>query len=45
LLETGGEQREAVRLYERCGYMRRPAFGGYPDNGLSWFYEKQLCAV
>jgi putative acetyltransferase len=45
LLETGGEQREAVRLYERCGYVRRGAFGGYPDNGLSWFYEKQLCAA
>jgi putative acetyltransferase len=45
LLETGGEQREAVRLYERCGYVRRPAFAGYPDNGLSWFYEKQLRAA
>jgi putative acetyltransferase len=45
LLETGGEQREAVRLYERCGYVRRPAFGGYPDNGLSWFYEKHLRAA
>lgn len=42
LLETGALQREAVRLYERCGYRRRPAFGGYPDNGLSLFYEKAL---
>lgn len=42
LLETGEEQRAAVRLYERCGYVRRGAFGGYPDNGLSVFYEKQL---
>lgn len=42
LLETGGEQHQAVRLYEQSGYTRRPAFGGYPDNGLSWFYGKAL---
>jgi putative acetyltransferase len=42
LLETGRDQVEAVRLYERCGYLRRPAFGGYPDNGLSAFYGKRL---
>jgi len=42
LLETGREQAEAVRLYERCGYTERPAFGGYPDNGLSFFYGKTL---
>ena len=42
LLETGGDQREAVRLYERCGYTRRGPFGGYPDNGLSLFFEKRL---
>lgn len=42
LLETGEEQHAAVRLYERCGYRRRGAFGGYPDNGLSVFYEKVL---
>jgi putative acetyltransferase len=42
LLETGEDQVEAVRLYERCGYRRRGAFGGYPDNGLSLFYEKSL---
>jgi putative acetyltransferase len=42
LLETGEEQAAAVRLYERCGYVRRPAFGGYPDNGLSAFYGKRL---
>lgn len=41
-LETGGEQHAAVRLYERCGYRRCAAFGGYPDNGLSLFYEKRL---
>lgn len=42
LLETGRDQHEAVRLYERCGYGRRAEFGGYPDNGLSVFYEKRL---
>lgn len=42
LLETGGLQKSAVRLYERCGYRRRGPFGDYPDNGLSWFFEKRL---
>ena len=42
LLETGAAQLDAVRLYERSGYRRRAAFGGYPDNGLSVFYEKSL---
>jgi putative acetyltransferase len=42
LLETGELQSEAVRLYQRCGYRRRTAFGGYPDNGLSLFFEKAL---
>jgi putative acetyltransferase len=42
LLETGQDQVEAVRLYERSGYRRRGAFGGYPDNGLSVFMEKAL---
>jgi putative acetyltransferase len=42
LLETGAAQVEAVRLYERAGYTRRAAFGGYPDNGLSLFFEKRL---
>lgn len=42
LLETGRDQAAAVRLYERAGYARRAAFGGYPDNGLSTFYGKRL---
>lgn len=42
LLETGAEQHAAVRLYESCGYLRRGSFGGYPDNGLSLFYERRL---
>lgn len=41
-LETGREQTEAVKLYERCGYTECAAFGGYPDNGLSVFYAKAL---
>jgi len=43
-LETGRDQAEAIRLYERCGYPRRAPFGGYPDNGLSVFYQKRLSA-
>ncbi len=42
LLETGHHQHPAIRLYERCGYRRRAPFGGYPDNGMSLFYEKRL---
>lgn len=41
-LETGHTQFEAIRLYEGAGYTARAAFGGYPDNGLSLFYEKAL---
>jgi putative acetyltransferase len=44
LLETGRDQLVALRVYERCGYVRRGPFGGYPDNGLSLFYEKRLAA-
>ena len=42
LLETGPEQQEAVRLYERCGYLPRGVFGQYPDNDLSVYYSKAL---
>ena len=42
LLETGSDQHAAVALYERCGFVQRAAFGGYPDNGLSLFYAKAL---
>lgn len=44
LLETGRDQLAALRVYERGGYLRRGPFGGYPDNGLSLFYEKRLAA-
>ena len=42
LLETGPSQTDAVRLYERCGYMPRGVFGLYPDNGLSVYFAKSL---
>jgi putative acetyltransferase len=42
MLETGRDQTEALRLYQRAGYMPRGPFGGYPDNGLSVFLAKAL---
>lgn len=42
LLETGRDQLEAVRLYERAGYRACGAFGGYPDNGLSLFLGRRV---
>ena len=41
-LETGVRQPEALSLYERCGYVRTPPFGDYPDDPLSVFFEKRL---
>lgn len=41
-LETGVRQPAALRLYGRAGYVRRGPFGGYPDDPLSVFMEKQL---
>jgi len=41
-LEAGVLQPEALRLYERAGYLRRGPFGGYPDDPLSVFMEKPL---
>ena len=41
-LETGVRQPEALALYERCGYVRIPRFGDYPDDPLSVFFEKRL---
>lgn len=42
-LETGIHQPQALRLYERMGYRRRPPFGDYTDDPLSVFMEKRLC--
>ena len=41
LLETGPPQVEALKLYARCGYVPRAAFGGYPDIAASVFMEKR----
>lgn len=41
-LETGIYNDDAIRLYEKMGYVRIPPFGDYWDDPLSVFYEKQL---
>jgi putative acetyltransferase len=41
-LETGVSQREAIGLYERMGYRKIAPFGDYPEDPLSFFYEKQI---
>jgi len=42
LLETGPPQLAALKLYARCGYVRRGAYAGYPDNAnASVFMEKR----
>lgn len=40
-LETGYLQAGALRLYQRCGYVRRGPFGDYTDDPTSVFLEKQ----
>jgi GNAT superfamily N-acetyltransferase len=42
VLETGEEQPDAMRFYEREGYTRIPNFGHYADSALSRCYEKRL---
>lgn len=39
-LETGIYAYEAIRLYERVGFVRVPPFGDYRPDPLSLFYEK-----
>lgn len=41
-LETGIHQHEALRFYERAGFLRRGPFGDYWDDPLSVFMEKRL---
>lgn len=41
-LETGIHQHEALRLYERRGFTRIPAFAPYQPDPLSVFMEKEL---
>ena len=42
VLETGVEQPDAVRFYEREGYTRIPNFGYYADSPISLCYEKRF---
>jgi putative acetyltransferase len=41
-LETGVSQPEAIRLYERFGFVRRAPFGDYQPDPLSIFMEKRI---
>jgi putative acetyltransferase len=41
-LETGIYSHDAIRLYERMGYVKIGPFAGYWDDPLSVFYEKRL---
>ena len=42
VLETGEQQPDAMRFYEREGYTPIPNFGYYADSELSRCYEKRL---
>lgn len=42
VLETGTEQPDAMRFYEREGYVSIPSFGYYAESELSRCYEKEL---
>jgi putative acetyltransferase len=41
-LETGIYQTEAIGLYERYGFLRRPPFGEYKEDPLSIYFEKSI---
>src|SRR5262245_12925510 len=41
-LETGIYQVEAIGLYERWGFQRRPPFGEYREDPLSVYFEKRI---
>lgn len=41
-LETGVYSHDAIRLYERMGYVKIGPFADYWDDPLSVFYEKRL---
>lgn len=41
-LETGMRQGPAIRLYERAGFVRIPAFGPYVEDPTSVCFEKAL---
>jgi GNAT superfamily N-acetyltransferase len=41
-LETGPEQRAAIRFYQRSGYVPIPAFGAYADDPTSYCFQRYL---
>jgi putative acetyltransferase len=43
-LETGIYQTEAIGLYERWGFQRRPPFGEYRVDPNSVYFEKALAS-
>ena len=45
VLETGEEQPDAMRFYEREGYHPIPTFGHYVGSALSRCYARSLDAV
>jgi putative acetyltransferase len=42
VLEAGDRQSEAIRLYERAGFVAIPCFGEYADAVLSRCFEKVI---
>ena len=42
MLETGAAQPEALSLYERAGFLRRGPYGGYTEDALTVYMEKEL---
>ncbi|HZD72181.1 MAG TPA: GNAT family N-acetyltransferase [Actinomycetes bacterium] len=45
VLETGERQPEAIRLYERAGFLRIPAFGEYVESPASVCMGKAIHAL
>ncbi|HZI87199.1 MAG TPA: GNAT family N-acetyltransferase [Pyrinomonadaceae bacterium] len=41
-LETGIYQTEAIGLYDRYGFQRRPPFGEYVEDPMSIYFEKSI---
>lgn len=44
-LETGIFQTEAIGLYDRYGFQRRPPFGEYLEDPLSVYFEKSIASL
>jgi hypothetical protein len=42
VLEAGDRQSEAIRLYERAGFVAIPCFGEYAEAVLSRCFEKVI---